>query len=146
MKKIQDERIIQEKTKINSKAFGLALIFLWGMIIVRMYILKQDVGEYLDIFLLTIGLSIYVTINNVLGGYFLTYRSEKQSNKVIYITAVFALIAFAIVQIFILDVPLSSYKDILFLIMQSMIFTFVFVFVQIIFVTLSRKKANQDIE
>ena len=97
MKKIQDERIIQEKTKINSKAFGLALIFLWGMIIVRMYILKQDVDEYLDIFLLTIGLSIYVTINNVLGGYFLTYRSEKQSNKVIYITAVFALIAFAIV-------------------------------------------------
>ena len=44
---------------------------------------EQDIKEYVDIFLLTIGLSIYITINNVSKGLFLTYRNEQERKKVL---------------------------------------------------------------
>lgn len=82
MKKIVDERIITEKRKINSKAFGICFLALWGILLFRQFILHQNIVEYVDIFLLTIGLSIYVTVNSVVKGLYLTNRNKPVRKKV----------------------------------------------------------------
>jgi hypothetical protein len=68
MKRIEDERIINEKRRINSNAFGICFLALWCILLYRQFGLRQPISEYIDVFLLTIGLSIYITVNNVFNG------------------------------------------------------------------------------
>lgn len=77
--KVIDERIQETRQKINSKAFGLAFYSLWAIIMYRMFVLQQSPQDYGDIFLLTIGLSAYIGINNVKAGSF-TGRPPKNMN------------------------------------------------------------------
>jgi len=81
MGKIIDERIIAGKRKINSSAFGICFLALWGILLYRQFMLHQDIREYADIFLLTIGISIYVVVSNILQGFYYTYRSRRTQKK-----------------------------------------------------------------
>src|SRR5690554_2083624 len=74
---------------------------------------EQDIKEYVDIFLLTIGLSIYITINNVSKGLFLTYRNEQERKKVKLIGALAGSTTFIIVQFFVMKYNLTNWGDII---------------------------------
>jgi hypothetical protein len=146
MKTIEDERILSEKRKINSSAFGICFLGLWGILLFRQFMLQQNVSEYIDIFLLTMGLSIYVTVNNVLKGFYLTYRSKYTRKKVNIIGAIVGSITFTIVQFFIMKSELTSIKDLLKLFVSLIIFFTVWVTSQSILFKISENKANEDIE
>lgn len=77
MKQI-DERVLTIKKDINSKAFSITYFALWALIAYRMFILNQDPKEYNDLFILTIGISVFVILNTVLSG---VYGQEKVINK-----------------------------------------------------------------
>lgn len=77
-----DERILITRRSINAKAFGYTYFALWGIIIYRMFVLHQTPNEYTDIMLLTIGLSVYVVVNNINSGVFHDTK-KKSKNKVI---------------------------------------------------------------
>ncbi|MFZ7119575.1 MAG: DUF6773 family protein [Eubacteriaceae bacterium] len=145
MKKIEDERIISEKRKINSSAFGICYLALWGILIFRQFALKQNITEYMDIFLLTIGISIYLTINNVFKGYYLTYRSKQDRKKVNLIGALVGSITFGMVQSLVIKYDFHNLKDILVLIFSSFIFFIIWIISQSILLKISEKKANQDL-
>lgn len=146
MKKIEDERILAEKRKINSSAFGICFLALWMIILFRQFVLEQNIKEYIDIFLLTMGLSIYVTINSVVKGLYLTYRSKKMRIKMNLIGATVGLVVFTIVQIFFIKHDFTNWKDVFQLILSSAIFFVVWIGTQTILLKISEKKANEDIE
>jgi hypothetical protein len=145
MNRIKDERILLEKRKINSSAFGICFLGLWGTLLYRQFMLRQNVSEYIDIFLLTMGLSIYVTATNVLKGFYLTYRSKYTRKKVNIIGAIVGSITFSIVQFFIMKAELTNIEDLLKLFVSLIVFFTVWVISQNILFKISENKAN-DIE
>lgn len=146
MKRIEDERIINEKRRINSNAFGLCLIALWGIIIFRQFLLKQDAKEYIDIFLLTMSISVFVTFNNVFKGFYLTYRDKKAKSKVSLISALVGTFVFMLVQIFIMDYSYSSLEDVLELSITGIAFFGTYMGIQYLLFKISEKKADKEID
>ncbi|MGI6327457.1 MAG: DUF6773 family protein [Dethiobacteria bacterium] len=146
MKRIEDERIIAEKRKINSNSFGICFLALWGILLYRQYVLQQGIVEYLDIFILTIGLSIYITINSVVKGLYLTYRSKPVRKKVNLIGAFAGSIAFTLVQFFAMDYDLANLEDMLTLLGSVIIFFMAWMICQSILLNISEAKANKDVD
>ena len=144
MKRIEDERIIAEKRRINSNAFGICFLVLWGILLYRQYVLRQAISEYIDIFLLTIGLSIYITLNNVFKGLYLTYRSKAARQKVQFTGALVGAITFVIVQYFVTGYDLSSPGDILKLLVSFIIFLLFWIGSQSLLLRISQRKADEE--
>lgn len=146
MKRIEDERIIAEKRRINSSAFGICFLALWGILLYRQFVLQQNIAEYADIFLLTIGLSLYVTINSVVKGLYLTYRSEPVRKKVNLIGALTGSILFAAVHFFTMDYNLTNLKDVFTLLVSVIIFFVAWMLCQSMLLKISAAKADKEIE
>jgi uncharacterized membrane protein YvlD (DUF360 family) len=146
VKKIEDERIINEKRRINSHAFSIFFIGLWLIIIYRQLILEQDISQYWDIFALTLGGSFFVVINNVLKGLFLTYRKKKERNKVTIIGAIVGAITFSVVNSFMNELNLSNAKDITTMVISAVVFLVVWLAAHKFIVNKSIEKANEEIE
>lgn len=146
MRKIEDERIISEKRRINSNAFSICLLLLWAILLYRQFVLQQNIKEYMDIFLLTIGISVYITINNVFKGLYLTYRNKKERKKVKFIGVIVGTVTFAIVQAFIAGYDFTNTKDVFTMIISIVIFFSTWLIAQNFLLNISEKKANDDIE
>lgn len=146
MKKIQDERVINEKRRINSNAFEICLLGLWGIILYRQFMLHQDPSEYRDIFLLVIGLSMYVVFNNIFKGIYSTYRKKITAKKMILISALVGTISFSVVQAFMNNYDLTKTKDIFKIIISNIVFFSVWILISFTMFKLSDKQANKDIE
>jgi len=146
MGKIIDERIIAGKRKINSSAFGICFLALWGILLYRQFMLHQDIREYADIFLLTVGISIYVVVSNILQGFYYTYRSRSTQKKTLLIGALTGTIVFSTVQILIMDYDLANGKDVSKLVLQAIIFLAVWIACQHTLFKISEKQADKDIE
>lgn len=146
MKKIKDERIIMGKRKIQSQAFGLSFIGLWLILLYRQFILNQPISEYLDIFLLTIGISFYVTLNNVIAGFYVTYRDKQTKTKITIISGLVSALTFSIIQFTISNKILSNTKDLISTIAGSIIFFLIWIFLQSKLLSLSEKQSNKDID
>jgi len=100
----------------------------------------------MDIFLLTIGLSIYITVNNVFRGLYLTYRSKKARKKVNIAGALVGSAAFIIVQFFITGYDFTNWGDIIKLTLSFIIFFLGWLIVQGALLNISEKKANEEID
>lgn len=146
MKRIEDERILSEKKSINSSAFGLCFLGLWGILLYRQFVLGQNLSEYIDIFLLTIGISIYVTINNVLKGLYLTYRSKYSRKKVNLIGAIVGSITFTLVQFLVREGQLTNKSDFFEILVSLIVFFVAWFIAQSILFKVSDNKANEDID
>ena len=146
MKRLEDERIIAEKRRINSNAFGICFLLLWGILLFRQLVVQQNIREYMDIFLLTIGLSIYITVNNVFRGLYLAYRSKKARKKVNIAGALVGSAAFIIVQFFITGYDFTNWGDIIKLTLSFIIFFLGWLIVQGALLNISEKKANEEID
>jgi len=146
MKKLEDERIIAEKRRINSNAFGICFLALWGIIFYRQYLLGQPISEYIDIFLLTIGLSIYIAVNNAFKGLYLTYRSKAAKKKTQFVGALVGSITFAIVQCFVAGYDLTKVEDIFKTVVSLVIFLLIWIGGQSLLLGISQRKAEEGAE
>lgn len=146
MGKIADERILAGKRRINSSAFGICLLALWGILLYRQFALRQDLREYADIFLLTVGISVYVVVNNILQGFYYTYRSKSTRKKVVAIGALTGTIVFSLSQILIMKYDLTDGNDLTKLIVQAAIFLTVWIACQHAIFRISEKQADKDLE
>jgi len=146
VRNIQDERIITEKRRINSSAFGICFLALWSILMYRQFILQQNIMEYIDIFFLTIGLSIYITASNVFRGYYLTYRSKKSRKRINLLSALIGSLTFVIVHYFVMGYNLTNWEDIVKLLASLIIFFIFWITAQSILISISEAKANEDID
>ncbi len=146
MKRIEDERIIAEKRRINSSAFGICFLALWGILLFRQFVLHQNINEYLDIFLLTIGLSIYITVNNVLKGLYLTYRDRKMKRKAVLIGAMTGTAVFAAVHFFIMRNEYTGPEGLIKFVVPVIIFLIVWIAVQSVLLNISQTKGDREAE
>lgn len=104
-----DERIKQTKHTIESKAFSMFYFSLWGIIAFRQFILQQSINEYVDIFLLTIIVSLYVVYSNVAQGVFII--SEKNTSKGKFFSLILELVFYTgFVLIFRLATGIQEYS------------------------------------
>ena len=146
MKRIVDERILAGKRHINSSAFGICFLVLWGILLRRQFILQQDIKEYADIFLLTVSISLYVVINNIQQGLYNNYRSKRTKKKTIAIGALVGMLVFLLTQMLIMGYDLTGGRDIVKIIVQAVIFVVVWIASQYTFFRISEKQADKDIE
>ncbi|MGB3366129.1 MAG: DUF6773 family protein [Acidaminobacteraceae bacterium] len=97
-----DERIKQTKQTIESKAFSICYLSLWGIIAFRQFILQQSINEYADIFLLTIIVSLYVVYSNLIQGVFnITEENTSKSKFISFILELVFYVGFVLVFRFI---------------------------------------------
>jgi len=146
MKKQTDERIKREQEKLNAKAFGLALLGLWILISIRLFILKQDPMDFIDIFALTMILSVYVLFGTIQKGNYQSNPNNQISKTTIFLGGSVGTIVFALVQLFLVKVDLGSQEEILSFLVSIVLFWFVWVGLQYLFTVLSKKQASKDLE
>lgn len=146
MKKIQDERVVAGKRKINSYAFSICFLGLWGIILYRQFILKQAPSEYRDIFFLAMGISIYVSFGNIMNGFYYTYANKATKKKMMIIGPLVGAIALTTTQVLVKRYDITNAKDILEIIISSIGFFSVWMIAQFIMFKVSDKQANKDIE
>lgn len=140
MKKQLDERVLQERRQINSSAFSIALIGLWIILDVRLFIQKQSITEFLDIFILTMVLSVYVLVRIILKGHYTVETQGKSLNKIFYLGGLVGAVVFLTTQLWINDFNIDGTKDILFYIGSFLIFVLTWILGQKLFVLLSTKQ------
>ncbi len=146
MNKITDERIISGKRKINSNAFGICLIGLWIIILIRQLVLKQNISEYYDIFILTIGISFYVLIKNMVSGLYLTYRSHNNKKKIVLISGIVSAMVFTLTQVLMTGLELDNYKNIISIFIGVVVYFIIWILLQSKILKFSENQANKDIE
>jgi len=146
MKKIEDERVIIEKRKINSRAFSYVFIGLWLIILYRQFILDQHISKYIDVFALTIGISFYVTLRNVFKGLYQTYRKKETKKRNMIIGATVGTATFTVVNYIMSDYNLSNIKDLGMLILSGFIFFVAWTGAQYFLIRKSEKKADEEIK
>lgn len=146
MKRIEDERILAGKRQINSSAFGICFLALWGILLYRQFVLHQGIREYADIFMLTVGISLYVVISNIQQGLYYSYRSKSTKKKTLAVGALVGTLVFSLSQVMIMKYDLSDGKDLIRVTVQAAIFLTVWVVSQYTFFRISEKQADKDIE
>jgi len=67
-KKNCDERIVETRRKINSRAFSLMFFGLMVILLYRQFFLGQSIREYADLFILWMLSAVYVAFGGVLRG------------------------------------------------------------------------------
>lgn len=138
--KIEDERIKGEKRKISARILGYVYMALWLIVLYRQFILKQELVEYLDIFLLTVGTSATLVFSNMKKGLYLSYRSVKQQHiNIIIGTIVGGTLAFSINHFMNEEKLMSS-------ILTAGVFMLFFGLGQLVILHYSNKKSNEDTE
>ena len=64
----QDERVVAQRRKINSEAYGILIVVLLLSIIVQQYLLNAPFEQYAVEFICFIGMSFFVLVRNMMLG------------------------------------------------------------------------------
>lgn len=75
---MNDERVINEKRKITTEAYGLIMIFLLISMLVKQFIFHSEFNEYAVEFIAFFGSSIYIVIRNIFVGNNLYEENKKR--------------------------------------------------------------------
>lgn len=81
--RIEDERILQERRKIQSKAYGLLIYGLLLSVLVQQFFLKAPFEQYAVELFSVICMGIYGTINCISGGIDLWESSTYTARKLV---------------------------------------------------------------
>lgn len=146
MKRITDERIRTEQQKLHASAFGIALLGLWLLISIRLFFLKQDPMEYIDIFILTMLLSVYVLSGTIKKGNYSNNVSNNISKTVILISSSVGTVVYSLVQVFLFKVEFNTSSDVLRFLISILGFWFIWGILQYCFMLLSKRQSNKDTE
>jgi hypothetical protein len=146
MKRIEDERILIEKRKINSRAFSYSYIGLWILLVYRQFVLNQEPSQYWDILVLTLGISFYVLIRNVFKGLYQTYRKKDSKKKNLLIGGIVGSIIFTLIHGIFSDYDLSNTRDLISILIAGIIFFITWIGVQYFLIRKSEKKADEEIK
>lgn len=146
MKRIEDERILIEKRKINSRAFSYAYIGLWILLVYRQFVLNQEPSQYWDILVLTLGISFYVLIRNVFKGLYQTYRKKDSKKKNLLIGGILGSIIFTLIHGIFSDYDLSNIRDLINILISGIIFFVTWIGAQYFLIRKSEKKAEEEIK
>lgn len=145
MKKITDERILAGKRKLNSNAFGWLMIGLWAIILYRQFVLQQPIEQYRDMYLLTVGVSLFTVINNIASGYYLMYRKKASRPRLMLAVGFVAAVIFIGIEISTAKSVLSLEVFMWALAKGGAFFAF-WVLGQTILVRVSERQADKGIE
>jgi uncharacterized membrane protein len=84
--KIQDERILAQKRKIQSDAFAMLFFGLLLSVLVQQFIFEAPVSQYIVELIFFISTSIYLIVRNILYGNDI-FSSNKSNQKTIIINS-----------------------------------------------------------
>ena len=78
---LQDERVVVQRRKINSEAYGILMIVLFSSMIIQQFLLNAPFEQYAVEVIGFLGTSIYVTIRHITMGLDI-YGGEKRSKHI----------------------------------------------------------------
>ncbi len=87
--KINDERIVSQRRKIQSDAFSILVYFLAVSIVVQQFLLKAPFSQFAVEFFSLIAMGIYISIRHLSMGLDLT-DSEASSSKKLLFNSIFS--------------------------------------------------------
>ena len=96
--KIQDERVLNQRRKIQSDGFQILYYVLIISVLIQQLVLKSPVGQYMVELLCFVGASIYIIISNIRLGNNIT--SGEYRNKRLYKIAITIGISQVIILVF----------------------------------------------
>jgi len=97
---IQDERIVLQRRKVGSDAFGILFYGLLASVLVQQFILLAPFSQYAAELILLLAASIYVAIGNIVVGNNLFYDSNNGQKTVVINSVVTGIVVAMIVTAF----------------------------------------------
>lgn len=89
--KIQDERIIQERRKIQSNAYGWIVLILLASIIVQAFFMKAPFSQYAVELFIVVGCGFYITIIHLKKGIDIWTPTGESKKKILFNTVLTAI-------------------------------------------------------
>lgn len=86
--KIQDERILFGRRKIQSEAYGLLVVGLMTSIIVKQFLMNAPFAQYAVEFFLLIGCGVFISIRHLTKGIDIWNPNGKGNKKILLNTVV----------------------------------------------------------
>lgn len=94
---IKDERVLMQKQKLLSEAYGILMIVLLVSILIQQFLFNAPFEQYAVEFICFFGISIYILIRNLMLGINI-FGDEKNEKKIALINSVVAGISVTIVN------------------------------------------------
>lgn len=141
-KEIIDERIVSEKHKYGYQAFVL-MFFLTTFFLYIAIFRDKSLFEILSLLSILVIPSIYYTIRKVKSGIYTISSNKndlKKSKKKAIIEAIMATIVFSLLQIF------FSNKDMINILLMSLVFCLFYYLANVFFINKSYKKSTEMID
>ncbi len=86
---LQDERIVAQRRKINSDAYGILMIILLGSILVQQFLLNASFEQYAVEFICFFGMSAYMIIRYLTSGFNL-YGEGRRAKTISFVNSIVA--------------------------------------------------------
>ncbi len=86
---MQDERVVAQRRKINSEAYGILMIVLLGSILVQQFLLNAPFKQYAVEVICFFGMSLYMTIRYMTLGLDI-YGEGKRANAIPLVNSIVA--------------------------------------------------------
>lgn len=134
---IQDERILSERRKIQSRAYGWIITILLVSVIVQQFVLVAPFSQYAVEFFLLIGCGLYNVVANYIKGIDIWNPRGDSKKQILFsalVTGGFSVTLFAI---------LSSYFQIKNLAIFFVVFVVLFFLTRLIMVGITKKKQDR---
>lgn len=94
---MQDERVIAQRRKINSEAYGILMIVLLGSILVQQFLLNAPFKQYAVEVICFFGMSLYMTIRYMTLGLNI-YGDGKQAKAIPFVNSLVAGIVVTVIN------------------------------------------------
>jgi hypothetical protein len=83
----QDERVVAQRRKINSEAYGILMIALLGSILVQQFMMNAQFEQYAVEFICFFGMSLYIIIRYMTLGLNL-YGEGKRAKAISFVNSI----------------------------------------------------------
>ena len=84
---LQYERVVSQRRKINSEAYGILMIVLLSSMLIQQYLLDAPFEQYAVEFISFFGISVYITIRYMTLGLNI-YGEGKRSNAMPFVNSI----------------------------------------------------------
>ena len=86
---LQDERVVAQRRKINSEAYGILMIVLLGSMLVQQFLLNASFEQYVAEFICFFGMSLYMIVRYMTLGLNI-YGEGKRANAITFVNSIVA--------------------------------------------------------
>jgi len=122
---MQDERVVAQRRKINSEAYGILMIVLLGSILVQQFLLNAPFEQYAVEVICFLGMSIYMIVRYMTVGLNIYDEGKRAKGIPLLNSIVTGIIVTAINGVLNYTKYAEHYKDNIGFFIATLVFTFI---------------------